>query len=98
MSESHPFVVYGFSSTHDALSGEKLLKQARIACATIPAPRALGEMCGLALRVREGDAEAPMRPWLSAGCIQAVGSISSTERPRVRAWCIGSRPCPWRCG
>ncbi|MCE5204420.1 MAG: DUF3343 domain-containing protein [Coriobacteriales bacterium] len=79
MSESHAFVVYGFSSTHDALSGEKLLEQARIACVTIPAPRELGEMCGLALRVCEGDAEAADAA-LAAGGLHPSGRIRFFDR------------------
>jgi hypothetical protein len=50
------FAVYGFATTHDALTAEAALEGAGVPVTTIPAPRALGSHCGLALRVLEGDA------------------------------------------
>ncbi len=57
------FVAYGFASVHDALAAESALTSAGIAVTAIPSPRALGELCGIALRVdpaRAGAAEAAL--------------------------------------
>jgi hypothetical protein len=46
-----PFVVYGFATTHDALAAETAIKDASLSVTPIPAPRELGSLCGIALRV-----------------------------------------------
>ena len=51
-----PFVAFGFASVHDALEAEDVLRCAEIHAVPIPTPRELGELCGLALRVRPADA------------------------------------------
>ncbi len=56
MSVIERFAVYGFATTHDALTAEAALGRARVSVATIPAPRDLGSLCGLAMRVRGSDA------------------------------------------
>lgn len=56
MSAAERFAVYGFATTHDALTAEAALESAEVAATTIPAPRELGSLCGLAMRVRPGDA------------------------------------------
>ena len=64
MSVTGRFAVYGFAITHDALTAEAALEGALVPATTIPAPRELGSLCGLAVRVREADAqdaEAAMR-------------------------------------
>ena len=63
-----PFVVFGFGSTHDALEAEDLLRDADIEVVPIPAPPALGALCGIALRVPETAAE-------QAHCQFAEGGI-----------------------
>jgi hypothetical protein len=50
------FAVYGFATTHDALAAEALLQAASIAVTPIPAPRELGSLCGIAMRVEPADA------------------------------------------
>lgn len=50
------FVAYGFASVHDALAAESALTSAGIAVTAIPSPRALGELCGIALRVEPAQA------------------------------------------
>jgi hypothetical protein len=63
VSETAPFVVYGFATTHDALVGERTLIAADVMHVTIPTPKSLGALCGIALRVPEssaGDAEAAL--------------------------------------
>ena len=52
------FVVYGFASVHDAITAESVLTSAGIAVTAIQSPRALGELCGIALRVDPADARA----------------------------------------
>jgi len=62
--ERRLFRVYGFESTHDALTAEAVLRDAGVATTVMPTPRELGELCGIALRVaveEAGDAEAAMR-------------------------------------
>lgn len=64
MSETAPFVVYGFATTHDALVGERTLIAADVTHVTIPTPKSLGALCGIALRVPDessGDADAALR-------------------------------------
>jgi hypothetical protein len=51
-----PFVVFGFASVHDTLAAEQALKAAAIPAITIPSPRELGELCGIALRVEPAQA------------------------------------------
>ena len=55
--EARVFVAYGFASVHDALAAEAALKAGDVAVTAIPSPRALGELCGIALRVAPQDAE-----------------------------------------
>ena len=53
-----PFVVFGFASVHDTLAAEDVLRAAGVPAVTIPSPRELGELCGIALRVDPSVAEA----------------------------------------
>lgn len=57
------FVVYGFRSTHDALAAEQVLEEAAARFRVVPSPKALGALCGIAVRVLPEDvpvAEAAM--------------------------------------
>ncbi len=54
--DTHPFVAFGFASVHDTLAAEEVLKAAKIPAVTIPSPRELGELCGIALRVEPANA------------------------------------------
>ena len=49
------FVVLGFPSTHDALDAEALLGDLGIEVVPIPAPKAIGALCGIALRLAPAD-------------------------------------------
>jgi len=49
------FKVLGFTSTHDALDAEALLLDLGIDVVPIPAPKALGTLCGIALRLEPAD-------------------------------------------
>lgn len=52
-----PFVVFGFSTTHDALDAESLLEDMGIDVVPIPAPAELGKLCGIGLRVEPDQAD-----------------------------------------
>ncbi len=54
--EARPFVVYGFATTHAALAAESLLKDLGIAVVPVPAPKSIGSLCGIALRVEPEEA------------------------------------------
>jgi hypothetical protein len=58
------FAVYGFATTHDALAAETVLKAASVPVTPIPAPRELGSLCGIAMRV-EPEAAASLEAALS---------------------------------
>jgi ribosomal protein L7Ae-like RNA K-turn-binding protein len=53
--ETRPFVVYGFESTHAALAAESLLKDMGVAVVPVPAPKSIGRLCGIALRVAPAE-------------------------------------------
>jgi hypothetical protein len=61
------FVVFGFGSVHDTLEAEDVLKVAGVPASTIPSPRELGDLCGIALRVEPADAEAASRALVAGG-------------------------------
>jgi hypothetical protein len=44
------FVVFGFASVHDCIAAESTLLKAGIDAVTIPSPREIGGLCGIALR------------------------------------------------
>jgi len=49
------FAALGFGSTHDALDAEQLLGDLGITVVPIPAPKTLGALCGIALRIELAD-------------------------------------------
>lgn len=56
-----PFVVLGFSSTHDALDAESLMGDMGIEVVPIPAPKVVGSLCGIALRIEPSDESRAVR-------------------------------------
>lgn len=58
MSGKERFIVFGFETTHDALRAERALADEGVTALLIPAPKALGTLCGLAARVPEACAGA----------------------------------------
>ncbi|MHB9002442.1 MAG: DUF3343 domain-containing protein [Coriobacteriia bacterium] len=72
MSELARFVVYGFSTTHAALTAEEILKAAGLQVVPIPAPARLGSVCGIALRVPRKRSDAADEALDAAG-IEATG-------------------------
>lgn len=46
------YVVYGFATTHDALAAEQaLMERGSPPFVTVPTPKVLGTLCGIALRL-----------------------------------------------
>jgi hypothetical protein len=73
---SQEFDVLGFGSTHDALAAEALLKDMGVATVPIPAPRSLGSLCGIALRLQ------PEETARAEGLLENAG-IRPTGRARI---------------
>jgi hypothetical protein len=65
--EPRVFVVFGFDSVHDTLAAEDVLASAGVWAVTIPSPRELGELCGIALRVLPADGAAAEDALVRAG-------------------------------
>jgi hypothetical protein len=63
------FAVFGFATTHDALAAEAALKSAAIPVTPIPAPRELGSLCGIALRLEVSDAQGAAQLFAEAGIV-----------------------------
>ncbi len=79
MSATRTYVVYGFATTHDAMTAERVLEEAGVPFLTIPTPRALGELCGLAIRVAQADAAAAERA-LDDAALRWSGRIDYVDR------------------
>ncbi|MGV8082361.1 MAG: DUF3343 domain-containing protein [Coriobacteriia bacterium] len=60
MREKQRFVVFAFATTHDALHAEQVLEDAGFPVRVVPRPTPIGGSadCGIAVRVREADADA----------------------------------------
>jgi len=71
--EPRPFVVLGFGSTHDALDAEALLEDLGIDVVPVPAPKALGALCGIALRIPPEQLERAER-YLGRAAINVIGT------------------------
>ena len=72
--ETRQFTVFGFASTHDALDAETLLGDLGIEAVPIPAPKILGELCGIALRIEPAD-EARARRYLEGACLAIKSQV-----------------------
>lgn len=75
------YAVFGFDGTHEALQAETALLAVGLDVVLIPTPRALGSLCGFALRVpaqERADAEARLN---DVG-IDPNGVIELQERAR----------------
>lgn len=71
------FKVMGFASTHDALDAEALLLDLGIDVVPIPAPKALGTLCGIALRLEHADEPRALGYLKDAGI--TVGAVGEVE-------------------
>lgn len=68
------YVVFGFSTTHDALDAEAALGSAGVRAVPVPAPAALSAKCGIALRLPP-DEERRARSVLAAAGIAPSARI-----------------------
>jgi len=75
----HQFAVFGFDSTHVALQAESALLAAHEEVALIPTPRALGSLCGFAIRVALDDRGPALKVLAEAG-IEPSGEIEISDR------------------
>ena len=67
MREPRAFAVLGFGSTHAALDAEAFLNDLGIDVVPIPAPKELGALCGIALRLEICDEDRAQRYLADAG-------------------------------
>jgi Protein of unknown function (DUF3343) len=74
MADVQRFIAFGFASVHDAMAAEDALKAAGIESVAIPSPGALGELCGIALRVEPASAQA-VRDTLAAAGLPPHASV-----------------------
>jgi hypothetical protein len=74
--EARIFAALGFESTHDALDAETLIDDMGIEVVPIPAPKAIGAHCGIALRIEVTDEDRAL------GYLDAAG-IEVTARARI---------------
>ena len=70
--ELRTYIVFGFESTHDALSAEALLEDMGIEIVTIPAPASIGTRCGIALRMPPEQSQRAARYLENAGLALAM--------------------------
>lgn len=73
------FAVLGFASTHDAIQAERLIRSGTADAVLIPAPGALGSLCGLALRVPVAEQET-VAALLAERGITPTGAIEIDDR------------------
>jgi len=64
-----PYVVFGFESTHDALTAESVLAAGGLPLTVMPTPKSLGALCGIALRIAETDVPAAEKTMMRAGIV-----------------------------
>jgi hypothetical protein len=76
------YAVYGFETTHDALSAERVLAEAGLPFATIPAPKSLGSLCGIAIRIGVADTPAAEAALRSAGLRWTARAEIEDRAPR----------------
>jgi len=76
--EPRSFTVYGFATTHDALAAESAIREAGVPVVAIPAPRELGSLCGIALRVEVSDAPRLEDALAEAG-VRWTGRVAITD-------------------
>ena len=70
--ERRAYVVFGFDSTHDALSAEVLLEDLGIEVVPIPTPASIGTRCGISLRMPPEQAERAARYLENVGLSKAA--------------------------
>lgn len=73
------FCVFGFAGTHEAIRAEEILLAAAVDVVLIPTPRALGSLCGFAVRVPVGERDAAHDALLSA-TLEPAGEVTIHDR------------------
>lgn len=70
------FRVLGFDTTHDALDAEALLNDLGVDAIPVPAPKGIGALCGIVLRIELADEERAVGYLTGAGIrISARGEV-----------------------
>ena len=72
------FAVFGFATTHDALAAEQVLKEYGVEVVPIPAPKTLGDLCGIALRV-PADLQDGARAVLEAASVHPASEAAMED-------------------
>jgi len=65
--ETRPFVVLGFRTTHEALEAESALLASGVEAVPIPSPKDFGSLCGIAMRVPPHQESAAIESLLGVG-------------------------------
>mgnify|MGYP001246041604 CR=1 FL=1 len=73
------FSVFGFAGTHEAIRAEEVLISAAVDVVLIPTPRALGSLCGFAVRVPVGERDAAHEALLAA-MLEPAGEVRIYDR------------------
>jgi hypothetical protein len=79
MSEYAEFAVFGFAGTHEAIRAEEVLIAANVTVVLIPTPRALGSLCGFAVRVPTSERKAALDA-LEASALVPGGEVEIQDR------------------
>lgn len=73
------YAVFGFAGTHEAIRAEEILIAAAVDVVLIPTPRALGSLCGFAVRVPVGEHDAALEA-LSSATLEPAGEVTIYDR------------------
>lgn len=73
------FAVFGFAGTHEAIRAEEILIASAVDVVLIPTPRALGSLCGFAVRVPVGERDAALEALLAA-TLEPAGEVTILDR------------------
>lgn len=79
---SMTFVVFGFASTHDALTAEQVMLEAGVDVTPIPAPALVSSLCGIALRIAPADEARAEQVLDTAGVRVAIRALMQDMAPQ----------------
>lgn len=68
------FYILTFENTHNAINGEKVLKENNIKAIVMPTPTFITKSCGISLRLSEEEAE-KVKPLMSEEKIKVKAAI-----------------------